>query len=72
MSAYKALTTIIHDGKRYAVGDLLQLSDTDAKRIASAVELVGEAKAVAPKPAIPAPALTPPNNPDKKPKEAKK
>jgi len=69
MSAYKALTSIHHNGKRYAVGDVLELSDLDAKRIPHAVELVGAAKAEPVKPAavvVPAPAVTPPNNPEVK------
>ncbi len=68
MSSYKALTVIHHNGKRYAVGDVLQLSDADAKRMPHAVELVGAAKAEPVKPAVavaPSPAVTPPNNPDK-------
>ena len=64
MPAYKALTSIHHNGKRYAVGDVLELTEADAKRIPHAVSPVGAAasKPVAP---IPSPALTPPNNPDK-------
>lgn len=68
MSAYKALTSINHNGKRFVVGDVLELTEAEAKRISHAVELVGGGKAEPVKsagPVVSSPAVTPPNNPEK-------
>lgn len=63
MGTFKAKTTIFHNGKKYLPGENIELSDKEAARIQDALET----GAVQPKQeSAPAPALTPPNNPEKK------